>query len=309
MEDRLTLFYDFGPFRLDAREGTLLRDGQRVHLTQRGYEALLMLIRNRDRVVDKNELLNTLWPDSDVEENNLNQLISGLRKALDDRRRERYIKTVPKRGYRFIAYVAEVSDDAKESVAETPDVQPVNTNGREGAAAEAGVEISAVQEVPLLGGSRSVGRGRRFLKLLIAAGVLLLLLVVSNIVVRVARKPAGYAAPPPGETVEHSQTHRGKVEVDVWWPKDGIRLSGSHPFKAIATNLSLQEYTMYWQVDGDRLNPLANSYDEYPHKEVLVDLSGWNWRGDGPYKVNFVAKDANGNTIAERGIMIYVKPE
>lgn len=308
MEDRLTLFYNFGPFRLDLSEGTLLRDGQRVHLTQRGYEALLILIRNKDRVVDKNELLNTLWPDSDVEENNLNQLISALRKALDDRRREKYIKTVPKRGYRFIADVAEVSATA-ESVAESPDKSPVNTNESEGAAPEDDAETSAAREAPQPGGSRGGGSRRRLLKPLIATGMLLLLLVVSAIVLRVAMKPSDHIMPPPGETVEHSQSHREKVEVEIWWPKDGTRISGSQPFKAIATSLSLQEYTMFWQVDGGRLNPLANSYEEYPHKEVPVDLSGWNWRGDGPYKVNFVAKDNNGNVIAERGIMIYIKPE
>jgi hypothetical protein len=83
-----------------------------------------------------------------------------------------------------------------------------------------------------------------------------------------------------------------------------VQISGTHPFKAIVRELSPQ-YTMYWQVDGDRLNPLANNYEEYPHKEVLVDLGGWKWRGDGPYAVNFVVRDANGNNIAERRVDIY----
>jgi DNA-binding winged helix-turn-helix (wHTH) protein len=306
MEDRLTLFYDFDSFRLDVREGILLREGQQVQLTQRGYEALLLLIRNRARVVDKDELLNTLWPDSEVEENNLNQLISALRKALGDRRRQNYIKTVTKRGYRFIADVTEVSVEGTGTTALSPEAPSVR---HEGAAVGAGAEESAAQESFQPGGTGGGVRRKPLFKLLIAAAVLLLLLGTADVVLRVAGKFKGAAINPPGGFVEHPQPHRGAAEVEVWWPKDGSKLSGTQPFKAIATDLSLQEYTMYWQVDGDRLNPLANSYEEYPHKEVLVDLSGWNWRGDGPYKVNFVAKDANGNVIAERGIMIYVKPE
>jgi DNA-binding winged helix-turn-helix (wHTH) protein/TolB-like protein/Tfp pilus assembly protein PilF len=95
---------NFGPFTLDMDRRVLLRDGLPVTLTPKTYETLVLLVRNSDRVVERAELMDALWPDAVVEENNLNQQISALRKALGDRADEgRYIKTVPGHGYRFIA--------------------------------------------------------------------------------------------------------------------------------------------------------------------------------------------------------------
>lgn len=94
--------------------------------------------------------------------------------------------------------------------------------------------------------------------------------------------------------------------IDIWWPSDGTQVSGTQPFKAVVSNLGLSQYTMSWQVDGGGLVPMADSYQDAPHKEVSVDLSGWTWRGIGPYSVNFMAKDGNGNIIAQRTISIYV---
>jgi DNA-binding winged helix-turn-helix (wHTH) protein len=98
--------YEFGSFRIDARERLLFRDGERVVLTAKTYETLLLLVRNAGRVVEKRELMDALWPDAVVEENNLNQQISAVRKILGERPDEgRYIKTIPGRGYRFVAEV------------------------------------------------------------------------------------------------------------------------------------------------------------------------------------------------------------
>jgi hypothetical protein len=63
---------------------------------------------------------------------------------------------------------------------------------------------------------------------------------------------------------------------------------------------------MYWQVDGDQLNEMQNNDTDYPHKEVLVDLSGWNWKNEGPYNINFVSKDLAGNTISQKSVNIYI---
>lgn len=94
----------FGPFRLDANARALTCDGQPVALTPKNFETLLLLVRNADRVVLKSELIDALWPDAAVEENNLNQQISAVRKALGEKADEaRYIRTVPGHGYRFIA--------------------------------------------------------------------------------------------------------------------------------------------------------------------------------------------------------------
>ncbi len=96
--------YEFGPFRLDPAEKTLWRDGQPVPLTPKAFDTLLILVEKGGRLVEKDELIRRLWPDSFVEENSLPQNIYLLRKALEkDGQGIRYIETVPRRGYRFIA--------------------------------------------------------------------------------------------------------------------------------------------------------------------------------------------------------------
>ena len=101
-------FYEFGPFRLDVAERLLLRDGESIPLTPKVFDTLLLLIENRGQRLEKQELLRKLWPDTFVDEGNLSQNISILRKALGDNTDEyRYIETIPKRGYRFVAEVAE----------------------------------------------------------------------------------------------------------------------------------------------------------------------------------------------------------
>jgi len=105
--------YGFGPFLVDAAEGLLLRDGQPVPLTPKAFETLTVLVENSGHVLGKDELMQRIWPDSFVEENNLSQNISILRKALGDNAggQQRYIETVPKRGYRFTAIVSDLSDE------------------------------------------------------------------------------------------------------------------------------------------------------------------------------------------------------
>lgn len=98
--------FEFDRFRLDAIRRLLFSQGQPIPLTSKAFDTLLVLVRNRDRVVEKQELLKTIWPDSFVEESNLAQHISALRKALGDQPGEnRFIATVPGRGYRFVGEV------------------------------------------------------------------------------------------------------------------------------------------------------------------------------------------------------------
>ena len=108
MEKQPRHFYDFGPFRLDAAERLLLRDGRPVPLTSKVFETLLVLVSNKGHVVEKDELMQKVWHGAFVEEGNLSQNIFVLRKALGESRHERrYIETIPKRGYRFVATVRE----------------------------------------------------------------------------------------------------------------------------------------------------------------------------------------------------------
>jgi TolB-like protein/DNA-binding winged helix-turn-helix (wHTH) protein len=104
--------YEFGPFRLDSVRRTLLRDGEPVALTSKVFDTLLVLLEHRAEVLSKDQLMTALWPDVWVEENNLTQHISMLRKALGERAGEhRYVVTVPGRGYSFVAGVREVLPD------------------------------------------------------------------------------------------------------------------------------------------------------------------------------------------------------
>jgi fibronectin type 3 domain-containing protein len=100
-------------------------------------------------------------------------------------------------------------------------------------------------------------------------------------------------APPPNPT-----------GVTVLLPADNSTLSGLNTFQAYLNGRALSTYQMFWQVDGDRLNPMSDSNVGTPHKEALVDVSTWTWRGAGPYgpyTINFVAQEWNGAFVGESG--------
>lgn len=104
MSDQLERVFEFGPFRIDAVKRTLVREGETIPLTSKCLDTLLVLVEHRGEIVSKDDLMKTLWPDTVVEENNLTQQISLLRKALGERANDhRYVVTVPGRGYSFVA--------------------------------------------------------------------------------------------------------------------------------------------------------------------------------------------------------------
>ncbi|HUH12934.1 MAG TPA: glycoside hydrolase family 6 protein [Longimicrobiales bacterium] len=95
--------------------------------------------------------------------------------------------------------------------------------------------------------------------------------------------------------------------IEVWWPTDGAALTGTQPFKAVLSGWSLKQYRMYWQVDGGQLNAMYDSHEGGAHKEALVDVDGWTWRGSGPYQVTFVARDKrNKTTLGSASVSITV---
>jgi eukaryotic-like serine/threonine-protein kinase len=111
--------YEFGPFRMDPDKQVLLRDGQLIAVTPKGFETLLVLVRRGREVVSKEELLKEIWPDSFVEEANLSQQIFKLRKALGDTLEgERYIVTLPGRGYRFAVPVRAITEGSDVLIAQ-----------------------------------------------------------------------------------------------------------------------------------------------------------------------------------------------
>src|SRR4030095_12361206 len=110
--------YEFGPFRIDMERYLLLRDDEPIALSPKVFETLLFLVQNRGRVGKKDEIINSVWPDTFVEESNLAQNVFLLRKALGEEKNEhRYIVTIPGVGYRFVAPVREF--DSTNVTAET----------------------------------------------------------------------------------------------------------------------------------------------------------------------------------------------
>ncbi len=101
--------FEFGDFLLNAKEKVLLRNGKPLSITPKAFQLLHLLVENHGHLIEREELLNKVWADSFVEEGNLTFTIRLLRKALDDSTKNpRFIETVSKRGYRFIAEVKEV---------------------------------------------------------------------------------------------------------------------------------------------------------------------------------------------------------
>ena len=110
MSTPATRFFEFGSFKIDTVERVLLRNDQPVVLTQKVFDLLLLLVRNRGHIVEKEELMREVWPGTFVEDGNLTQNISVLRKLLANDGHQ-YIQTVPRRGYRFVGKVDELPDE------------------------------------------------------------------------------------------------------------------------------------------------------------------------------------------------------
>src|SRR5262249_31983765 len=123
--------YEFGPYRLDCAERLLWRDGEVVPLQPKVFDLLLALVERRGRLAGKDELMEEGWPDTVVEEANLTNNISILRKTLGANGQQ-FIETMPKRGYRFVGLVKEAPDRSVEPVvAEPPGVQIAVTTAQE----------------------------------------------------------------------------------------------------------------------------------------------------------------------------------
>ena len=111
MQLKRAVGYEFGPYRLLPLERLLLRDGIAVSLTPKVFETLLVFVRNRGRLLTKDDLMKMIWPDTTVEESNLTQNIFMLRKILGENPKDhQYLVTVPLQGYCFVANVREVFD-------------------------------------------------------------------------------------------------------------------------------------------------------------------------------------------------------
>lgn len=131
--DEPHLIYEFDGFRLDpARRQLLSPGGVGVEISPRGFDTLQFLVEHPGELVDKATLMQAVWPDTVVEENNLNQAISAVRRALEDRPGDhRFILTEAGRGYRFVAEVREVGTETpKESNADAREPTSIKSKSR-----------------------------------------------------------------------------------------------------------------------------------------------------------------------------------
>jgi TolB-like protein/Tfp pilus assembly protein PilF len=143
MQKQIKRIYEFGAFRLDTGERLLLRDGEPVPLTPKVFDTLVVLLQKSGHMVGKDELMKEVWADSFVEEGNLTQNISVLRKVLGENFDGRaYIETVTRRGYRFIANVRELGDVADPTTEKQTDA--LSSKNRGTAAQDNGLNSLAV---------------------------------------------------------------------------------------------------------------------------------------------------------------------
>ena len=167
---------EFDHFRIDVEERVLTRDGKAIALSPKAFETLLVLVQHSERVVLKNDLMKSLWPDTFVEESNLSQHIFQLRKALGENAQDpQYIVTVPGRGYRFARKVAELSEGDVDLIVQSRSIQTVTVEETE----------SSQSRTPLF----SKLRQRPWTWVLSATAVVVLLALTSALVVRARRPP------------------------------------------------------------------------------------------------------------------------
>jgi TolB-like protein/DNA-binding winged helix-turn-helix (wHTH) protein/Flp pilus assembly protein TadD len=169
MERRLRHIYEFGSYRLDTGEQLLLREDKPVALTPKAFETLVALVERRGRLVEKEELMKTVWPDSFVEEASLTHNIWTLRKKLgSEQSGQSFIETVPKRGYRFTAEVRDLSCADAELILEKHTLSHIVTEEEEHDESEANPEtIPAISSLPGL--AQKPGRMTGRAKVMIAA--------------------------------------------------------------------------------------------------------------------------------------------
>jgi TolB-like protein/DNA-binding winged helix-turn-helix (wHTH) protein/Tfp pilus assembly protein PilF len=164
--------YEFGAFVLDPAERLLMKGQERLVIPPRVFDTLLVLVENGGRLVEKDALMQAVWAETAVEENNLSQAISMARKVLrDGENGQRYIETVPKRGYRFIATVhareaqgplavtfAPAAGAIAEKTEESPDGPMANPSGpqQSGATVSIGVSASSSPHGAVSGSQREV---------------------------------------------------------------------------------------------------------------------------------------------------------
>ena len=157
MSNLFNKLYEFEEFRLDAENPSLWREGELVAVSPKALETLILLVEKRGEIVSRENLMETVWKETFVEEGNINYTVSLLRKALGDKK---FIQTVPRRGYRFAAEVKEVCEKPENII-------PVNQSAE---------NVAPTPSEPKISFARKQNKNRTVLLAAASASVLLLLL-------------------------------------------------------------------------------------------------------------------------------------
>jgi serine/threonine protein kinase/class 3 adenylate cyclase/alpha-beta hydrolase superfamily lysophospholipase len=146
--------YEFAPYRLDPVERILWKDGESVALTPKAFDTLIVLVENSRHVVTKEEMLELIWPDTFVEETNLAQHISMLRRVLGEKPDGgQFIETVPKRGYRFAAPVKKIKQEPTRTsvIIQRPTTDPTQVETQPLLNSQAAPQLTTIQAGTRLG--------------------------------------------------------------------------------------------------------------------------------------------------------------
>lgn len=285
--------YEFGPFTVDTVERVAFRDGKPLILTPKVFDTLLCLVRNRGRVLTKDEILQEVWPNTFVEEVNLAVNISTLRKALGESPQEgRFIATVPGRGYRFVAEVS-------ASVAEKGAAPPDDANPAAGlSAGHLDQTASHAASVRTISVSSSSLRNKHFW---IAAATIVVILIAAGLSFKFLRPH-----PSPGLT-SHDSILLADFENTTGDPvlddtlKEGTAVSlGQSPFLNLVANDRVRETLRFMGRSPEEhvQLPLAREICERAGAKALV--SGAVSRLGTAYVVSLEATNCGEGTVVDR---------
>ena len=226
--------YRFGDFILEAsKQRVRHRDGQALDLTPRLFAALRFFVEHADELLDRDTLVAALWPKVVVEENNLSQVISGLRRALGDESRSPcYIETVPRRGFRFVAQVTAVVADGS-AVEQFPPSLAASRRTREG------TTVAVLPFVPLLREASD-----ELLELGMADSLISRLSTVNGLVVRSVSSMRRFAGP-------DRDPMAAARALNVSWVVDGSLHRGSDRLRVTARLISAADGAAVWSGQFD----------------------------------------------------------
>jgi Tol biopolymer transport system component/DNA-binding winged helix-turn-helix (wHTH) protein len=216
--------YAFGPFVVDSVKRRLWRDGRTVPITSKTFDVLVVLLEHRDHIVSKEELLNRVWPNTAVNENNLARQISSLRRALGQRPDQHdFVVTIPGHGYRFVAAVRDLAavpleyrtDPPEAQVPAEPWMDPEDIRGDDGSSARQPIRDLASEDA----GATSV-RAPRMLWPLGAALVAATAGVMGAVLGVTLLRPSA-PEPLPRRTLQRITYGEATLPRDASWSPDG----------------------------------------------------------------------------------------